>query len=115
MRSGQIERRPVTAGEHRLFVCGAAVPHRADRVDDVLCLQLMAVGDLGAAGGAAAERATFLQQSRPGGAMDGAVHAAAAEQRAVGGVDDRVNVERGDVGDFDLQQRRADFRGEQGH
>ena len=47
--------------------------------------------------------------------MDGAVHAAAAEQRTIGGVDDRVHVERGDVSDLDLQQRRADFRGELSH
>ena len=47
--------------------------------------------------------------------MDGAVDAAAAEQRAVGGVDDGVDVERGDVGDEDVEPRRADFGGEQGH
>ena len=44
--------------------------------------------------------------------MDGAVHPAAAEQRAVGGVDDRVDVERGDVGDDDVEPRVADFGGE---
>ncbi len=46
--------------------------------------------------------------------MDGAVDAAAAQQRAVGRVDDRVHVERGDVGDDDIEQRLADFGGEQG-
>jgi len=34
--------------------------------------------------------------------MDGAIDAAAAEQRGVGGVDDGVNAERGDVGDDDF-------------
>jgi hypothetical protein len=34
--------------------------------------------------------------------MDRAIHAAASEQRLVGGVDDRVDVERGDVAFDDL-------------
>ena len=38
--------------------------------------------------------------------MDGAVHAAAAEQGGVGGIDDGVNVERGDVGLEDLDPAR---------
>ena len=38
-------------------------------------------GDLGRAGFAAAERLAFVEQLRPGGAMDRAVDAAAAEQR----------------------------------
>ena len=46
--------------------------------------------------------------------MDGAVDAAAAEQRGVGGVDERVDVERRDVGDADLEPRRSDISGEQG-
>ncbi len=73
----------------------------------------MAAGDLGAAGRAAAERAAFVQQVGSGGAMDGAVDAAAAEQRAVGGVDDGVDVKRGDVGDVDVENGVADFGAEQ--
>ena len=47
--------------------------------------------------------------------MDGAVDPAAAKQRAVGGVDDGRDVERGDVGDDDVEPRVADFSGEGGH
>jgi hypothetical protein len=51
----------------------------------------VALGDFGIAGGAATEAATFGQQLRPGGAMDGAVDAAAAKQRFIRGVDNGVN------------------------
>ena len=37
--------------------------------------------------------------------MDGTIAAAAAEQRRIRGVDDRVNAKRGDVSDNDLQPR----------
>jgi hypothetical protein len=46
--------------------------------------------------------------------MDGAVDAAAAEQRPVGGVDDGPDIERGDVRDADLEPRGSDFGGEEG-
>jgi hypothetical protein len=38
--------------------------------------------------------------------MDGAIHATTAEQRVVGGIDDGVNVEGGDVGVDDLDTVR---------
>ncbi len=45
--------------------------------------------------------------------MDRAINAAAAEQRAIRGVDDGVNAQGRDVGDDDFQPRRADLaRGE---
>jgi hypothetical protein len=45
--------------------------------------------------------------------MDRAIDAATAEQRAIRGVDDRVDAERRDVGDDDFQPRRAELaRGE---
>jgi hypothetical protein len=40
--------------------------------------------------------------------MDRAVDAAATKQRRVGGVDDRIGGECGDVGDDDLDSRRPD-------
>jgi hypothetical protein len=44
--------------------------------------------------------------------MDRAIDPAAAQQRRVRGVDDRVDRERGDVGDDDLQSRRANVDAE---
>jgi hypothetical protein len=39
--------------------------------------------------------------------MDGAVHAAAAEQRRIGRVDDGINAEGRDIGHDDVERRRA--------
>ena len=66
-------------------------------------------GNLGVAGLAAIQGAAFGEKLRPGGPMDRAIDAPAAEQRGVGGVDDGVNAKRRDVGDDDFQPRRADL------
>ena len=41
--------------------------------------------------------------------MDRAIHTATAKQRAVRRVDDGVNAQRSDVGDDDLEPRRAEL------
>ena len=46
---------------------------------------------------AAAQGAASLQQARPRGAVYGAVHPAAAQQRAVGRVDNGVRFQGGDI------------------
>ena len=56
-----------------------------------------ATGTTGSFSSAAAERLALAQQIRPGGAVNRAIDAAAAQQRAVRRVDDRIDVERGDV------------------
>src|SRR5262249_6179539 len=103
----------ITGREQVVLALAAAAPHRADGVDDVLGFQAIAAGDLGGTGVAAAERAAFGEKLRSGGAMDGTVDAAAAEQCPVGGVDDGPDIERGDVRDADFEPRRADFGGEE--
>ena len=47
MRGGEIERAAVAARQQRFLIRSAAVPDRADRMDDVLRLQPVAAGDLG--------------------------------------------------------------------
>src|SRR5262245_31508085 len=99
LRAGERQRGAVAGGEEIVLALIAAAPHRADRVDHVARLEPVAAGDLRGAGVAAAERAALGQKLWPGGAMDGAVDAAAAEEGAVRGIDDGRDVERGDVGD----------------
>src|SRR4029077_1691373 len=55
-------------------------------------------------------REARLVQLAAGGAMNGAVHAPAAEHPLVGRVDDRVDVERRDVGADDLDKERSSGR-----
>ena len=84
-------------------------------MDHVPGLEAITARDLGAAGVAAAERTAFGQQFRPSRAVNGAIDAAAAEQRAVGGIHDCIDIERGDVGDDDVEDCLADLGGERRH
>jgi hypothetical protein len=78
-------------------------------MDHMPRLEAVAAGDLGGAGLPAAQFAALRQQTGAGGAVDRSVDSTAAEQRAVGGIDDGVNVELGDVGDHDLEAAGADL------
>ena len=86
-------RAAIAGGEQLVLAVAAAVPDRSDGMNHMPCRQPIAAGDLGVAGLAAMKRAAFGEQLRPGGAMDRAIDAAAAEQRRVGGVDDGVNAQ----------------------
>ena len=81
-------------GEQERLAFAAAVPDRPDGVDHDTCRQVPGVADDGTARRAEAARAVALLEvghdRRAARSMDGAVHAAAAAQSAVGGVDDRV-------------------------
>jgi len=68
--------------------------------------QPITLGDFGAAGFAAMERAASVEEPGPGGPVDRAIHATAAEQGCIRRVDDGVNAQGGDVGDDDFQPRR---------
>jgi hypothetical protein len=85
------------------------MPHRSHRVNDMPRGKPVTVGDLGIAGGTAAEGAAFGQQLRPRGAMDCAIDPSSAEQRFIGSVDDRIKAKSGDVRCEDFQPSRADF------
>jgi len=68
-------------------------------------LEAVTAGDARLTGETSAELAAFLKKLRARCSMDGAVDAAAAKQRLVGRVDDRIDVECGDVGADDLKGR----------
>lgn len=91
----QPERIAIGIRQQFFFAVMAAVPDRAYGVDDIFGGQVAAGGDDGFAGGAAAlfgaDRAAFFQDRGAAGTMDGAVYAAAAEQGAIGGIDDGID------------------------
>src|SRR5579862_4372208 len=81
----------ITGGEQLVFAALAAIPDWSNRVNDMAGSQPIAFADLGVAGLATTELAAFLEQPRPGRAMDRPIHAAPAEQRGVSGVDDGID------------------------
>ena len=86
------------AGRQQLVLAvTAAPPHRADGVDHVPRGKLPRAGRLRVSGLAAAEPPALREDRRAARAMDRTVDAAAAEQRGVRRVDDRVDALRGDV------------------
>src|SRR5436305_11734121 len=85
---GELDGAAVARSEQIALAVPAAAPDRADRVDHMPHREPARAGDLRVAGLAAAEPAVLVEQLRPGGPMDRAVDAAAAEERRVRGVDD---------------------------
>jgi hypothetical protein len=97
-----------------ILALAAAVPNRADCMNHMPGRQPISSGNLDVAGRAALECTALIQQFRPGRAMDSTIDAAAAEQRRIGGVNDRVDVKRGDVSDNDLKPRGTELARGQG-
>jgi hypothetical protein len=91
MGLAQLHGAAVTGRQRLVLAFAAALPDRADGMNDIPRRKPVAMGDLGVAGLAATKRAAFGEQPRPGGAMDRAVDSATAEQRAIRGVDDGIN------------------------
>src|SRR5690606_36169331 len=107
----------VAGREEVRFAFVAALPERADGVDDEAGGQGESRCDAGFAGGTAdaapdfGNGATGGEQGRAGGAVDRTVHAAAAEQGFVRRVHDRVDAEFAKVGFDDPDHGRTmDFR-----
>mgnify|MGYP001546366261 CR=1 FL=1 len=94
---GQIEGVAVAVAQQPGLAAGTARPDRADGVDHVACRQVVTVSQLDLAGRAAAQQPAGLEQARARRAMNRTVDTTAAEQRRVGGVDDRIQRQRRDV------------------
>ena len=110
MGLAQFDRAGIARCQCVIFALTSAVPDRSDRMNDMASRQAIARGQLRIAGLAAMQPAALGKQFRPGGAMDRPIDpTAAAKQRAIGGVDDGIDAQRGDVGDDDFQPRRAEL------
>ena len=96
MLPSQLKRVPITASE-QFDILGCTAVHRADGVDDVLCLETVTPCDFCFAGFAAVQGAAFFQQVRAGSSMDGSIHAAPAQQAVVGCIDDALHVCLSDI------------------
>jgi len=116
---GQLQRFPVAVGQQRRLIAQAVLPHRAHRVQHVLCWQVVAGRGAHFTGRAAHARAdlrqrrTLGQQLRAGRAMDRPIHATPAKQGLVGRIDDRIHRQGRDVAlpHFDLHACRSFYTG----
>ena len=99
----ELEAVAIARGEQRTLALVAAAPYGTDGMDDVARRQAITGREPRFAGWTTAERSASRQQIGSGSAVNGAIDAAAAQQRAVGGVDDRVDVQGRDVGARDGQ------------
>ena len=88
----------IATGEQFPLAAISSIPHWADGVNDVAGGETIAFGEFCLAGLAAAEQAALVEKIRPSSTMNRAVNSSAAQQRAVGGVDDSIDGKRGDVG-----------------
>src|SRR5581483_8663100 len=98
-----LQRMTVAVGQQAILAVVAAAPDRPHGVDDDPRGQPEPWRRLRLSGLAPTEQSAGMDQLGPRGAVDRAVDAASAQQRGIGGVDDRVYGERRDVGANDRQ------------
>ncbi len=103
-RRSHLETATVAGRQQFRFTMVAPLPHRADRVDYPARRQAIAACQFRIPRMATAERAAFGQQFRAGGAVNRPVDTAAAKQGAVGGIDDGVDSQGGEVGVYGTQR-----------
>ena len=72
------------------------MPYGTDRMNDISSWKTIRAGDAGFSSEATVELSTLTEQFRSRRPVDGAVNASAAEQRRIGGIDDRVMSPRWD-------------------
>ncbi len=71
-------------------------------MDDVARLQPVAPGDLCISGCTAVQQAGFGKQFRPCGAVNGPINPTASQQRGIGGIDNCVHIQSGNIRLYDL-------------
>ena len=99
---------PAIAGLEQLVLpVMPATPDRADSVHDVPRGQVESARHARITGRAPSDAPALVKKGRPRGTVYGAIHPASAKQARIGGIDDRVHREPGDVGDDDFDHRAA--------
>lgn len=99
----------VAIGQQIVLIRMAALPDGTDGMDYPFRRQPVTPGDFRLACIASTKCAAFGQKFGAGCTVNGTVHTTAAEQGAVGGIDDCIDIQRGDIG---LQAFQKRFHGE---
>src|ERR1035437_1501570 len=99
---GDLDRNTIATGEGFSLALVTSPRHRADGVNDIFGGQSPAGSDDSFAGGEGADcgddALALLKDGGAASVVNRTIHAAAAEQRGVGGVDEGLDAFRGDVG-----------------
>ena len=93
----EIEAEPVAGSKKVVFLVATSLPDRANGMKNPLRGKMKSRGRLGVARRATTQLSALRQQLGASGPVNGSVHAAAAEQRTVGCIHDRVNSKRCNV------------------
>ena len=93
----ELQRSPIAGGEQLSLTASATPPNGSNSVNDMTRRKLIAAGYPGIANLTAAQSPAFRKQLRAGSGVNRPVHAAATEQRGVGGVHNRIDIECRDV------------------
>lgn len=103
---------PIRFGQQLILAPVAAVPARSHRMHHVGRGEVSRTRDhrlpRGTFPGRRTDGSTFPENGRASRPVDGAVHTPAAQEAAVGGVDDHIRILAGDVAHLDLDSRALD-------
>src|SRR5262245_35928505 len=102
----------IAGSEQQVLTAFSTVPDRPNRVDHVARRQPEARRDLRLSSLAAAKPGASLGELMPRGTVDGAADASARGKHLVGGIDDGVDVEPGDVAFDNLDAVQHDLIGD---
>ena len=105
---GQAHGGIVTGGEQLTLVLIAAVPDGSDGMDHFLTGQQIGIGHLALPRFAAAKCTALLQQLDTSGPVNGAIYSPTAQQTPVGGIHDRINLQRRDISYYNLDSFHID-------
>lgn len=107
----------VTGGQQLALVVIATIPDGSDGMDHLLTGQQIGIGHLALPRLAATECTALLQQLDTSGPVNGAIYSPTAQQTPVGGIHDRIDLERRDISydnldSFHIDGKDTSFPGE---
>jgi len=105
----QLDGAAIAGSQQRILTMASAVPDGANGVNHMPRGQTVSFGNFSVAGFTPMQHAAFHHELRTSRAMDRAVDATSAEQRAIRGVDNGVNAQGRDVGDDNFKPGLADL------
>jgi hypothetical protein len=102
------KRTPITGCQQFGFIVVASAPNGAYRMDDEPGGKTVAFSQFSIAGMTAVQLPAFPQKLGSRGTMNSAIDTPAAQEAGIGGINDRIDRERSDIGLFGMNRGRHD-------